>query len=113
MVVSQGDVVWVDFPEPGGSGPGFRRPAGIVQSDALNRSALAATVCVPPTSNIRWAEALGNVHLPRRATGLPRDSVANVSLVVAIDKSLVTERAGRLSRHLLNAVIDGINITNQ
>ena len=110
MVVSQGDVVWVDFPAPEGSGPGFRRPAVIVQTDALNRSALATTICVPLTSNLKWADALGNVLLSRRATGLPKDSVANVSLLSAIDKSLVAERVGKLSRRRVSAVIDGINL---
>ena len=110
MVVSQGDVVWVDFPPPTGSGPGFRRPAVVVQTDALNCSAIATTICVPLTSNLKWAEALGNVFLSRRATGLSKDSVANVSLVVAVDKSLVAERVGKLSRTRINAVIDGISV---
>lgn len=110
MVVSQGDVVLVDFPAPMGSGPGFRRPAVIVQTDALNRSAIATTICVPLTSNLKWADALGNVLLAKRVTGLPKDSVANVSLVVAIDKALVAERVGKLSRRRLGAVVDGINL---
>ena len=110
MVVSQGDVVWVDFPPPTGSGPGFRRPAVIVQTDALNRSAISTTICVPLTSNLKWAEALGNVSLSSRATGLSKDSVANVSLVIAIDKTLVTERVGRLSRTRIAAIIDGISL---
>ena len=110
MVVSQGDIVWIDFPEPSGSGSGFRRPALIVQSDALNRSAVATTICVPLTSNLKWAEALGNVLLRTRATGLPKDSVANVSLITAVDKSLVAERVGRLSASRLAAVLDGIGL---
>jgi mRNA interferase MazF len=109
MVIAQGEVVWVDFPPARGSGPGFRRPAVVVQADALNRSALRTTICVPLTSNLRWADALGNVLLRKRATGLPKDSVANVSLVVAIDKALVSDRIGCLSRARLAAVIDGIN----
>ena len=109
MVVSQGDVVWVDFPDPHGSGPGFRRPAVIVQTDALNRSKLATTICVPLTSNVLWAGALGNVLLPKRATGLPKDSVANVSQVSSIDATLVVDRVGALSKSRLNAVLDGID----
>ena len=109
MVISQGDVVWVDFPPPHGSGPGFRRPAVVVQSDALNKSALATTICVPLTSNLRWAKALGNVLLPARATGLPKDSVANVATIATVDRALLTECTGKLPRSLLNAVIDGIN----
>ena len=109
MVIAQGEVVWVDFPEPEGSGAGFRRPAVVVQADALNRSAIATTICVPLTSNLRWADALGNVLLTKRATGLGKDSVANVSLVVAVDKALLGERVGKLSRANLSAVLDGIN----
>jgi mRNA interferase MazF len=109
MVIAQGDVVWVDFPPPRGSGPGFRRPAVVVQSDALNRSALATTVCIPLTSTLRWADALGNVLLPKRSTGLEKDSVANCSLVTAVDKALISERVGRLSPARLSAVLDGID----
>jgi mRNA interferase MazF len=81
-----------------------------VQADALNRSTLRTTICVPLTSNLRWADAVGNVLLPKRATGLQKDSVANVSLIVATDKSLVAERVGRLSRARLDAVLDGVEM---
>ncbi len=63
MVISQGDVCWAELPEPTGSGPGFRRPVVAVQRDALNRSLLAEAVCIPLTSNLRWADAPGNVLL--------------------------------------------------
>ena len=79
MVIAQGEVWWADLPAPSGSGPGFRRPVVVVQGDALNRSRLATVVCVPLTTNLRWAEAPGNVPLPSRVTGLPKDSVANAS----------------------------------
>lgn len=79
MVIGQGEVWWADLPDPVGSGSGFRRPVLIVQGDALNRSRIATVVCVPLTSNLRWADAPGNVLLSARSTGLPKDSVANVS----------------------------------
>ena len=110
MVVAQGDVCWADLPEPAGSGPGFRRPVVVVQSDAFNRSAIATIVCIPLTSNLRWAQAPGNALLPARSTGLPRDSVANVSQIVAIDRALLTERVGRVSRSQLDAILDGIDV---
>lgn len=78
MVISQGEVWWADLPAPVGSGPGFRRPVVVVQGEALNRSRISTVVCVPLTSNLRWADAPGNVLLSARATGLPKDSVANV-----------------------------------
>ena len=86
MVVAQGDVVWADLPPPVGSGPGYRRPVVVVQGDALNRSRIATVVCVPLTTNLRWADAPGNVLLSSGATGLPQDSVANVSAIVALDQ---------------------------
>lgn len=82
----------------------------VVQGDALNRSRIATVVCVPLTSNIRWADAPGNVRLSARLTGLPKDSVANVSQIVTLDKTLLAERAGKLPRAKLNLVLSGIDI---
>jgi len=110
VVISQGDVWWADLPEPSGSGPGFRRPVIVVQGEALNRSRIATTVCVPLTSNLRWADAPGNVLLTSRMTGLPKDSVANVSQITALDKSVLTERAGRLSAAKTELVLSGIDV---
>ena len=110
MVISQGDVWWADLLEPAGSGPGFRRSVVVVQGDAFNLSALRTAVCVALTSNIRWADAPGNVLLTARATGLPRDSVANVSQIVTLDQASLTERVGRLSRSKLELLIGGIEL---
>jgi mRNA interferase MazF len=108
MVVSQGDVWWADIGEPIGSAPGFRRPVVVVQCDAINRSRIGTVVCVPVTSNLKWANAPGNVLLKADVTGLSRDSVANVSLIVALDRNQLTERAGKLPPRHLTAVINGI-----
>jgi len=108
--VAQGEVWWADLPEPTGSGPGWRRPVVVVQGDPLNRSRLATTVCVPLTSNLDWAEAPGNVLLPARSTGLPRDSVANVSQVTSLDRDVLTERAGKLPRRQLELVLLGLDL---
>ena len=110
MVISQGEVWWADLPVPTGSGPGFRRPVVVVQGDALNRSRLATIVCVPLTSNQRWAEAPGNLLLTARATSLPRDSVANVSQVVALGKTLLAERVGKLSREKVELLLAGLDV---
>jgi len=110
VVISQGEVWWADLPAPTGSGPGFRRPVVVVQGDALNRSRVATVVCVPLTSNLKWASAPGNVHLPARLTGLEKDSVANVSQIVSVDKELLTTRVGKLSRSNLDLVLSGIDI---
>lgn len=110
MVVAQGDVFWADLPEPTGSGPGLRRPVLIVQGDAFNRSRIATVVAVPLTSNLRLAVAPGNVTSRARATGLPKDSVANVSQIITIDRHLLTERTGHISRNLLQTVLSGIDL---
>jgi mRNA interferase MazF len=82
----------------------------IVQGDALNRSRVATVVCVPLTSNLRWADAPGNVSLAARLTGLPKDSVANVSQIVALDRALLTEAVGKLSRAKLELLLAGIDV---
>jgi mRNA interferase MazF len=82
----------------------------VAQGDALNRSRLATSVCVPLTSNLMWAEAPGNLSLQARLTGLPKDSVANVSQIVSIDKTLLTERTGRLPRAKLDLLLAGIDV---
>ncbi len=109
MVISQGEIWWADLPAPSGSGPGFRRPVLVVQGDALNRSRIATVVCVPLTSNLKWALAPGNVQLPARLTGLPKESVANVSQIVSVDKHLLTARVGKLPGSKLELVLSGID----
>lgn len=110
MVISQGETWWTDLAEPVGSAPGFRRPVLIVQGDALNASRIATAICVPLTSNLKWADAPGNVLLKAKATGLPKDSVANVSQLVSIDRTMLTERAGKIRRQQLELVFAGIDL---
>ena len=109
-MISQGEIWWADLPEPSGSGPGFRRPVLVVQCDELNRSRIATVVCVPLTSNLKWEAAPGNLKISARITGLPKDSVANVSQILTIDKSFLTERTGKLSAAKLQLVLSGIGI---
>jgi mRNA interferase MazF len=110
MVISQGEIWWAELPPPAGSEPGYRRPVVVVQGDALNRSKIATAVCVPLTSNLRWADAPGNVLLPARSTNLPKDSVANVSQIVALDRTVLTERVAKLSRAKLELLLSGIDV---
>ncbi len=110
MVISQGEVWWADLSTPTGSGPGYRRPVVVIQGDALNRSRIATVVCVPLTSNLRWADAPGNVILLKRLTGLPQDSVANVSLIVTLDRELVSECVGKLPRVKVELILAGIDV---
>ncbi len=76
----------------------------------MNRSRVATAVCVPLTSNLRWAGAPGNVSLPAPLTGLAKDSVANVSQIVAVDKALLSERVGKLPRAKLELLFSGIDV---
>ena len=108
--ISQGEVWWAELPAPTGSGPGFRRPVVIVQGNPLNRSRIATALCVPLTSNLGWARAPGNVLLPAKAAGLPKDSVANASQLLAVDRDLLTERVARLSPKTLAQVMSGIDV---
>ena len=108
--VAQGQVWWADLPAPTGSGPGFRRPVVVVQGNAFNRSRLSTIVCVPLTSNLRLGDAPGNVVLAAASTGLPRDSVANVSQIVPIDRSLLSEVVGSVSQQQLALVLAGIDL---
>jgi len=110
VVISQGEIWWADLGDPVGSAPGYRRPVLVVQGDALNRSRIGTVVCVPLTSNLKWGHAPGNVRLGARLTGLDKDSVANVSLIVAIDRSRLTERVGRISDRKLELVLAGIDV---
>jgi mRNA interferase MazF len=110
MVISQGEIWWADLPDPVGASPGFRHPVVVVQGDALNRSRISTVVCVPLTSNLHWASAPGNVELQSSTTGLPKDSVANVSQIVAVDKAILTERTGKLPIATLHLILSGIDV---
>jgi len=110
VVIAQADIWWANLDAPTGSEPGFRRPVLVVQGDAFNATRLATTVVIPLTSNLKWAEAPGNVLLRAKETGLLLDSVANVSQIVALDKSLLAERAGRVRPKLFGLVLSGVDV---
>jgi mRNA interferase MazF len=103
-------VWWGELEEPRGSEPGFRRPVLIVQSDAFNRSKLRTVIAVVLTSNTRLLDAPGNVLLPAASTGLPKDSVANVTQVVTLDESYLFAKAGRLPPRLMAHVDAGLRL---
>ena len=110
MVVERGDLWWADLGEPEGAEPGFRRPVLIVQAEAFNRSRLQTVIAVVLTSNLRLVDAPGNVLMPAKATGLPKNSVANVSQLITIDRDFLTHKAGRLRGQLLKAVDNGLRL---
>lgn len=109
-MISQGEIWWADLGLPDGSAPGFRRPVVVVQGDAINRSRIATVGCVALTSSLVWADAPGNVLLAARTTGLPKDSVANVSQLLTLDKTVLTDRVGKLPRAKLELILSGIDV---
>jgi mRNA interferase MazF len=110
MVIAQGEIWWANLAEPNGSAPGFRRPVVVIQGDSFNRSRIATVVCVALTSNLKLADAPGNVALPPRTTGLDRESVANVSQIVTLDKVALEQRTGKLTPQKLGLILDGIDV---
>lgn len=106
----RGEIWWASLPEPSGSGPGFRRPLLIVSANSFNDSRINTVIAAVITSNLRLADAPGNVRLPAKGTGLAKPSVVNVSQVITVDKSLLTGRIGRLSPRLLAEVDDGLRV---
>lgn len=110
MVVERGQVWWADLGEPDGSEPGYERPILIVQSDAFNRSRVHTVIAVVLSTNARLVDAPGNVLLPAKTTGLPRDSVANVSQVVTVDRDFLLKVAGRVRGQFLKDVENGLRL---
>ncbi len=106
----RGEIWWASLPVPRGSEPGFRRPVVVVQSDAFNRSRIRTVVAAVISSNMRLADAPGNVVLSHRESRLPRDSVINASGVITLDRSYLTERVGKLSAKLIAAIDDGLRL---
>ena len=109
-MIRRGDVWWADLEEPVGSSPGFRRPLVVVQSDAFNRSRIQTVIAVVLTPNFRLLDAPGNVLVSSRQTGLPKDSVANVSQVVTVDREVLTERIGSLDSPTMTAIARGLRL---
>lgn len=110
MVISQGDVFWVDLGKPSGSEPGYRHPHVVVQNNVFNRSRINTVVVCTLTSNLRRAAAPGNVLLPQGEANLPKQSVVNVSQLFTIDKSQLGDKIGMLSPMRVRQVLDGIRL---
>lgn len=108
MEIERGAVWWADLGHPRGSAPALRRPIVVVQADAYNRSRIATVVGVALTTNQRLASMPGNVFLPAADTGLPEDSVANVTQVVTVDRTMLDAYAGTLPAWLLAEVDRGL-----
>jgi mRNA interferase MazF len=108
--IRQGDIIWVDMGEPRGSEPGYIRPVLVVQANSINRSRIETIICIPLTSNLNAANMPGNVLLKKTDTGLDKDSVANASLISAIDREYFGEWVGALPERRLVQVFDGLDL---
>lgn len=106
----RGEIWWTDFPEPTASEPGYTRPVIIIQSNDFNRSRIDTVVVVTLSSNLRLADMPGNFPLPSRKTGLPKDSVVNVSQIATVDKSSLRERCGKVDHDYMLRVEEGIKL---
>src|SRR4051812_26727040 len=107
MVISQGDIFWLDLDEPKGSEPGYRHPFVVIQNDAFNKSKIGTTVVCALTSNLKLASAPGNVLLKKGEANLPKSSVVNISQILTVDKSDLTEKIGQLSKKRVEEIISG------
>jgi mRNA interferase MazF len=112
--MERGEIWWASLKRPQASEPGstsgFRRPVLIVQSDVFNQSKIRTIIAAVITSNMRLAKAPGNVSLSRRQSGLPKASVVNVSQIITLDNSCLTDRAGKIGRREMRAVEDGLRL---
>lgn len=108
--MKRGQIWWAALPEPTASEPGYRRPVVIIQSDEFNKSRISTVVVVAITSNLRLAEAPGNVLLAKAKTGLAKDSVANVSQILTLDKAFLSEQIGQLDHLMLQQLDDGLQL---
>ena len=111
--IQRGEIWWADLPEPRRSEPGYRRPVLVVQADSFNLSRIQTAIVAAITSNAQLADAPGNVLLPARSVGLVRDSVVNVSQLLTLDRSFLTELAGTLSPRLQHSVDQGLRMVLQ
>ncbi len=108
--MKRGEVWWASLPEPTGSGPGFRRPVLVIQSNPFNESCIATVVVAAITSNLALADAPGNVRINKAESGLPRASVVNVSQVVTLDRTLLTKRVKLLPSKAMQQISAGLQL---
>lgn len=108
--MNRGEIWWASLPDASGSSPGYRRPVLIVQSDTFNLSNIATVIVLAITTNLRLANAPGNVFLSARQSGLPRDSVINVSQIITVDKRCLDNRVVILSAQTMHHVEEGMRL---
>ena len=113
MVISQGDIYWINLEEPAGSEPGFRHPHVVIQNNLFNRSRIDTVVVCLLTSNLRLAKAPGNVLLEKGEGNLVKQSVVNISQIYTVDKSDLVEWIGALSEKRVRQILDGVRLLTE
>lgn len=108
--MKRGQLWWAELHEPHGSEPGYRRPVLVIQADSFNASRIQTVIVVAITSNLRLKNAPGNVLLPARMSGLAKDSVANVSQILTLDKSFLSEQMSQINAQTMRHIDDGIKL---
>lgn len=108
--MNRGDIWWAELPDPMASEPGYKRPVIILQADPFNRSRINTVIVITITSNLRLATAPGNVKLLKVKTGLEKESVANVSQIITIDKRFLSEKIGKLDHATMQQLNDGVEL---
>ncbi len=108
--MQRGEIWWADLPTPVASEPGYRRPVLIIQSDEFNRSRIRTVIAAVLTTNLRLAEAPGNILVTTDETGLSQDSVVNISQIITVDKSFLTAQVSQVSDRVMLLVEDGLRL---
>ncbi len=110
MVINQGDIFWIDLGAPSGSAPGFKHPHVVIQNNIFNRSRINTVVVCALTSNLKRADAPGNILLSKGEANLKKDSIVNISQIITVDKSDLIERIGSLSSSRIKQIIEGVKL---
>ena len=108
--MKRGQIWWAELPEPKASEPGYKRPVLVVQADEFNNSRIGTVIVVVLTSNLKLADAPGNVHVSKLKSGLQRDSVVNISQILTLDKDFLTEQVGTLDKPTLRQIDEGLQL---
>lgn len=109
MVIKQGDIYWIDLGYPSGSAPGFKHPHVVIQNNIYNESRIKTVVVCAVTSNLKRASAPGNVLLRKGEANLQKDCVVNVSQILTVDKSELTDKIGTLPHSRILQIVEGID----
>lgn len=110
MVIKQGEIYWVDLGKPSGSEPGYKHPHLVIQNNVFNASRISTVVVCALTSNLKRADAPGNILLQKGEAGLPKKSVINISQIHTVNKEDLREKIGTLGQEKMNRVLAGVNL---